>query len=694
MGEVYLAQDTGPLDRKVALKFPSQEMQQDPVARQRFLREARSAAALDGPYVCHIHEVGTDLGELMDEIGDSRLPTEGAVTGPSQVRAEVTEGSWRQLAPWGVASLMTVALLISPVVPRHAVRSVEPTTPLRLHVQLPRDQSLNTTNGGAAILSPDGKRIAYVAGAGQNTQLYVRALDQLEPIALTGTEGAQVPFFSPDGQWVGFSAGYKLKKISVTGGAVRTLCDLPGDSGASWGPDDTIIFALPGAGLFRVAATGGTYERLTFPGREEGENSHHHPQFLPGGNWVLFSAGSFGSFDEANIIAQSLETGERKVLHRGGYYPRYVPTGHLVFVRGATLFASPFDVDHLEVTGLPAPVLEDLSSNLVYGDAQFAFSRSGTLLYLWGAEALGRRQLVWMNREGREEPVGVEPRPYGSPRLSPDGRRLAVTIGDPNVDVWIYDLERKTLNRLTSDPAFDYAPVWTPDGQQVVFTSTRDEGPGSLFSKVADGTGQVERLTTSRGGSQLPYSFSPDGLRLLFKEYKEYVTSWDIGVLSMEGERSSETLVGTQFTERHAALSPDGRWMAYMSDESGRFEVYVRPFPNVEDGKFTISRDGGQEPLWGPQGRELVYLENDDQTMMVVPIQTEPTFRAGTAEALFKGLQGPQDNIGGGRRYDISPDGQRFLMIKDAEQRAETGTELIIVLNWFDELKRLVPTDN
>ncbi|MDA2927349.1 protein kinase [Acidobacteria bacterium AH-259-G07] len=639
----------------------------------------------------HMDEVRIDLEELISEIAESSTTQAGSDSFAATARdmgAPVVERSWRQMIPWSIAGLLGAALLISLVGPWRATRPAEQ-TPLRLHVQLPPDQSLDTTRGAAAVLSPDGKRLVYVAGSGQARQLYVRALDQLEATVVSGTEGAQAPFFSPDGQWVGFSAGGKLKKISVSGGAQLTVCDSQDTHGASWGRDDTIIFApATYTGLWQVPAAGGTPKEITVPDREKGESSHRYPQFLPGGKWVLFSAGIIGSFDEANIIAQSLETGERKVVQRGGYYARYLPTGQLVFVRETTLFAAPFDLERLEVTGSPAPILQGVWSDPYHGEAHFAFSQTGTLIYLPGGLG-GPNQLsiVWVDRKGHEEPLAAELRPYRTPRLSPDGWRLVLAVLDPsNRDVWMYDLSRETATRLTFNAANDGFPVWTPDGQRVVFASARDGG--GLFWKSADGTGQVERLSTSPN-RQIPWSFSPDGKRLVVGELNPETES-DIHMLSMEGKPTSKPLLQTPFYESQPAISPDGRWMAYTTRESGQREVYVRPFPKVEEGKWQISSGGGREPVWAPEGRELFYRSLNGQEMMMVRVESEPTFTPGSPDVLFTGRY----FYAGGRQYDISPDGQRFLMIKEAEQTDEASarTELIIVQNWFDELKRLVPT--
>ena len=634
-----------------------------------------------------IHEVATDLGEVMDVTFGS-VPTTSELPSPAAIDSEpASETDWRRIIPWGVAAVLGGALLISLFALWQSTLPVEQ-IPVRLHVQLPAEQSLHRGDPSSAVLSPDGKRLVYLAGSGQNQRLYTRTLDQVEATPLRGTEGARSPFFSADGQWVGFSVegggGGTLKRISVLGGSAVTLCDRPGYQGASWGPDDTIIFAATAnAPLRRVPVAGGTPEQITVFDAEKGEGSHRHPWFLPNGKSVLFSAGVREEFTQASIEVLSLETGERKILHQGGYFARYSPTGHLVFMQEDTLFAAPFDLDRLELTGSPTPILDGVWTNFS-GDAQFAFSQTGTLLYLRGGDTIGTRNvLVWADREGGEELLDGEPRGHSYVRISPEGRHAAVGV---DADIWIYDLVRETRTRLTFDPAGDGFPLWTLDGQRVVFSSFRDRG--GLFWRSADGTDQAKQLAaprvpaTSGRFGPIAHFFSPDETKLVVDERGED-SRVDLLVLSMEeGEPSSQPLLRTPSSEEQAAISPDGRWMAYESDESGQYDVYVRPFPNVDEGLWQISVEGGRAPVWGPQGGELFY--HSGQALMVVRIETESNFTHGSPQVLF-----PRNLPNPWRSYDVHPDGQRFLMIKEIEQR----DELMVVLNWFEELKRLVPTD-
>ena len=443
--------------------------------------------------------------------------------------------------------------------------------------------------------------------------------------------------------------------------------------------------------LWRVPDSGGTAEELTVPAGDKREQSHQHPYVLPNGEWVLFSV-FHDRPDKTTIEALSLVTDERKVVHRGGNFPRYSPTGHLVFMQEDTLMAAHFDVDRSELTGSPVSIIEDIWSNNV-GGAQFNFSQTGMLVHSpgGGVHYAARRSLVLVDRKGNEQDLPVEPRSYWSPRVSPDGSRLALDIlpqGGDKFDVWVYDLDRKTRTRLTSDPAHDLAPRWTPDGKRVVFSSDRD-GKTNLYWKAADGTGSVERLTKSLN-SQYPVSFAPNGKELFFTENNPK-TRQDIGVVSLKGGPTSKFLIQTEFVEYGAELSPDGRWLAYLSNETGRPEVYVRPYPQLEDGKWMVTSEGAFFTFWGPDGRELFYI-NRDGVVMVVPVQTEPRFKLGNPQVMVTPGYYTEPPA---RHCDIFPDGQRFLMMKEVEitRQASELQEIIIVVNWFDELKRLVPTD-
>ncbi|MCH8267337.1 MAG: serine/threonine-protein kinase [Acidobacteria bacterium] len=641
-----------------------------------------------------------DLRRRQQHIDDARIEMEEALSTPATAGPAAApipaRTSWRQVLPWGIVFLVVGAIIAS-----IAVWNLNPEAPRpvsRFALTLSETELLGSAAGyglnePVVALSPDGTRLVYVA----NQQLYLRPMDSLEARLISGTEGAISPFFSPDGQWVGFFAEGKLKKVSVSGGAVLTLCDAPGSRGGSWGTDKTIVFGKLGAGLLQVSAAGGTPQELTT--LKEGEAQHFYPHSLPGGKAVLFNVRT-GLIETSRIEVLLLETGEQRELIQGGTHARYVPTGHLVYAQAGTpgtLLAVPFDLERLEVTGNPVPIVEGVMQLNTSYLAQFSFSHLGTLVYVPAASDLqGGMTLVWVDRTGAVEPLAAPPRQYRNPTLSPDGQRLAVTIPGLPPDVWVYDIARHTLIRLTFE-GDNRLPIWTPDGKRVTFRSNRAGGPWNLFWKSADGSGTAERLATSER-TQTPSSWSPDGRLLAFYDRiftgGTSTTEGDIWVLPLEGDPSTSSgragkpqpFLQTQFYEAAPMFSPDGRRLAYVSNESGKNEVYVQPFPGP-GGKRQISTDGGAEPVWARNGRELFY-RNGSQ-MMAVEIATEPTFSAGLPRLLFEGNFQP--SAASLANYDVTPDGQRFVMIQEGAPDSPPP-QINVVLNWFEELKRRVPS--
>ena len=636
-----------------------------------------------------------DRRQRLQDATDARIEIEEAHSGAASAEPVVSQG----VPALGRRALLLAAScsLAVGIIAAIAVWNLKPVPSRpaqlvsRVVVPLPPNEQLTGKAGSMLSLSGDGTQLAYVAGSSQ--QIYLRAFDSLEAKPLAGTEGATSPFFSPEGQWIGFFAGGKLKKVAVSGGAVLTLCDSAGSGrGGAWGANDTIVFAPTNIGsLSQVSAAGGAPQPLTK--LKEGEVSHRWPQFLPDGKTILYTIGTSGSYDDARIAAYRLDTGEQKILVRGGTYPKYVPTGNLVFYRAGTIMAVPFDTARLEVLGTPSPAIEGVMSSIGnIGAAQFSISSMGSLVYVPGSEAGAELTLVWVDRKRTEQPLPAPPHAYANPRLSPDGRQVALDITEADKrDIWIYDLLRDTLTRLTFEGLNDF-PVWTPDGKRVAYRSQR-AGSYNIFWKPADGGGSEERLPTVGTSNQAPLSFSPDGRTLVYNQY-DPKTDFDLWVLPMDGERKPNPFLQTPFSERNGRLSPDGRWLAYVSDESGRFEVYVRPFPGP-GGKWQVSTDGAAEITWSPKGNELFFRTGEQrEKMMVVDIQTQPSFSAGKPRQLFEGPYA--GNIVGATwiaDYSIAPDSQRFLMLKPKEQQQQQTalTQINVVQNWFEELKQKVP---
>ena len=375
------------------------------------------------------------------------------------------------------------------------------------------------------------------------------------------------------------------------------------------------------------------------------------------------------------MVVEALATGERTVLVERGWEGRYLRTGHLVYMLGGTLFAQPMDLASLATRGTATPVIEGIETAIA--SASFSISASGTLAYLTGANLADARTLVWVTRNGEELGLGLEPLLYNNPRVSPDGSAIAVEVqAGGRTNVRVYDLRRRTLRHITFGAERDYNPLWAPDGNSIVFGSTRQGG--GLFRKSADGTGEVERLQDGLTLSR-PYSWSPNGDRLI------YSFGGDLVALSLQGEEPPQALLETPDREAHPEVSPDGRWLAYTSDESGELNVYVRPFPDLESGLWPVSTGGGLEPVWSSNGRELFYRSG--VAIKVVTVGTGDGFRMGTPRTLFTG---PYLDLGAGRQYDAAPDGKRFLMLK-AAPADDRSRRVVVVQNWFEELKRLVP---
>ncbi len=435
-------------------------------------------------------------------------------------------------------------------------------------------------------------------------------MDSLVSKPIPGTEGAVNPFFSPDGQWVGLFAGGTLKKVSVNGGAALSLGDAAFPGGASWGSQGIIAFTPRAVSVLQqVPDAGGAQQPLTR--LEKGDVSHRWPEFLPGGKAVLFAASTNNTFwTSAQVAVHSVRTGERRNLIQEGTQPRYAPSGHLVYAQGGNLMAVPFDPQRLTAMGEAVPMVEGVLQSPVTGAAQYSFSRTGSLVYVPGGIQSAQSKLVWVTRNGTEQPLAAPARAYLDPRISPDGRRVAVAITEQEAQLWLYDLSRETLTRFTFEGNSNGYPVWTPDGKRIAFASNK-EGPQSLFWQLADGSGGLERLAASED-IQTPESWSPDGQLLAFHENNP-TTQRDIWVLRMgdpsasSGQvRKAQPFLRTPFNESAARFSPDGRWLAYVSDESGRYEVYVQPYPGP-GGKRQISTEGGTEPVWSRNGRELFY---------------------------------------------------------------------------------------
>ena len=621
------------------------------------------------------------------DIGDARLELEHALHQPVQALGRPATGADSQVTKRrrGVraAGLVVVGVLAGALIAGSwkTPPPVSTGAPARFVVTLPADAELGAIDFPEVAISPDASLLAYAVMRGGHTQLFQRPMNGIDATPVPGTSNAVNPIFSPDSRWIAFFADGQLKKVPVSGGVPITLCEAPVGVGASWGNGDTIVFAgTTGSGLSQVPAAGGRPQRVTSLDPQRGEFSHRWPELLPDGKTVLYTVGTVGSWDDAQVVAQSLATGKRSLLVQGGTNPHYLRSGHLIYARGGTVMAVRFDSATLTVIGAPVRVLENVLQSLD-GAAQISVSPSGSAVYVAGTFASDQRRLVAVDRGGTVTPFAAPLRQYSSPQLSPDGRQLLVTIEGSTADLWLYDISAGTLRQLTFDAGATF-PIWTPDGQRAVYSSNT-RGVRNLFWTAVFQQGQAERLASSEN-VQLPGSWSPDGATLAFVE-RHPTKGRDIWLLPLGGDRIPRPFLDATFDEGAPRFSPDSRSLAYVSNESGRTEVFLRSRMDPAR-RQQVSNNGGAEPVWARDGRQLFYRSGDK--MMVVPILTSAAApRAGTPQELFEGkfAAGTLDAT----NYDVTPDGQRFLMVQAEPQ---TGARTLhVLMNWFGVVAAAAP---
>jgi serine/threonine protein kinase len=538
-------------------------------------------------------------------------------------------------------------------------------------------ESVVSGNLSSLSVSPDGTKLVFAADVGSSrSQLWIRSLDSPTARGLQGTENATFPFWSPDSRFVAFSAGGKLKKVAISGGPVETLTEVQPGFG-TWSREGDVLFEADDSRLDRVSESGGNATPVTTLDASRAETGHFTPQFLPDGKHFLYFAQSSKAENNAIYVA-SLDSKEKKLLLNVSSNPVYVSPGYLLFHRQGTLMAQPFYTDSLQLTGEAVPIVEGVEFNPFGGVAVFSASENGVLAYRGGGGAIPLN-LIWVNRNGTEQAIGAPPHNYTFPRISPDGKRVAAGIEEGEGQIWLYDISRDALSRLTFEGSSNVDPIWTPDGKRIAF-----KGKGNrLFWQAADGGGTAEEMTTSKlEVNNIPSSFSPDGQELAFLEGAAIRNIW---ILPLK-DRTPHVFVASPAFESAPSFSPDGRWIVYVSNESGRSEIYVRPYPGP-GGKWQISTEGGTEPVWNPKGRELFY--RDGQKMMAVDYTAQPTFSAGKPRMLFQGPYTPTPRSAAD--YDVSRDGQRFLMLKATDQ---APGQITVVLNWTAELKQKVTAGN
>jgi len=613
-----------------------------------------------------------DPKQRLRDIADARLELEDTTTDAEAATAPANR-KWLRVGM--AAGLLAMGFVLGAL----AMQMTRPTSdvvrPAHFVVPLP-----STPLGGldfpAAVISPDGTRIVYVASRGGGTQLFQRFLNAVDPVPIAGTTNAVGPFFSPDGQWVAFFADGQLKKVNLGGGPPVTLCEAPVGLGGSWGPHDVIAFAAAtGSGLSRVPAAGGTPQRLTMLDVAQGEFSHRWPQWQPDGETVLFTVGTSGSWSNAQIVAQSVASGKRTVLVRGGTNPQYLSNGSLLYAQTGRIMNVALDASSLTTSGSPVAVLENVRQS-ADGVAQLSVARTGSAVFIPGGPDASDRRLVSVGRDGTSTPFAAPPGAYAFPRASPDGQRLIVGMESPTRDLWLYDVTSGTRTQVTFD-AGATSPEWTRDAKRVTFSSTR-VGIMNLFTTVIAESGRAERLVANEN-QQFPGSWTSDGA-LVFTEQRS-ATGRDILILPA-GERTPRAVLASRADETSPKVSPDGQWLAYVSNDGARSDVYVTQLSNPARAR-RVSVEGGSEPVWASAGRELFYRQGT--AMMAVSIDASGQVQSGP-RALFDAdfVRGTLDTA----NYDVLPDG-RFVMV----QRASQGSEpmLHVLINWVGTLSATSP---
>jgi eukaryotic-like serine/threonine-protein kinase len=592
-----------------------------------------------------------------------------------------TSSRWRQLVPWGLVLVLIISLVF--LAWRQFLTANSNSRPVaHLSTGLPPKVSFGALNWPVFALSRDGTQFVLVGAESGVTQLYVRRMDQWDAVPIRGTEGGSRPFLSPDGQWVAFSAGRALKKVAIGGGPTIDLAEADW-GGGSWGADDQIVYTRTyNGGLWKTSAAGGSPQMLTSPDRSKGELGHWWPQILPDGDTVLFTAFST-PIERSSIIARSLKTGKQKTLIEGATFGRYLPSGHLIFSRGETVIAVPFDLRKLELAGAPVPVLEGVASIPQNGFSQFAVSDNGVLAFLPSSVIATQEKLVSIDRGGKIQTIRENIHLHGGLRLSPDGLRIALGLreGGHPPDIWVQDLARGSLSRLSHGPASNFDPIWMSDGKQLLYTSERPVF--EIYRKSADGSGNEEALLTSPN-DKYPLSISPDGKTLLFST-SDPSSRTDLWITSLGEPKQTKPFLATPFDEEHGTFSPDGRSVAYQSDESGKSEIYVTDFP-AGGNRVQVSTDGGSEPVWARNGKALFYRSG--KKLFAVPVTLGLHFVAGPPKVLLE--NDFEFSTQGINAYDVSPDGQRFYFVQE-DDKTKHEAKLDVVLNWSEELKRLAP---
>jgi serine/threonine-protein kinase len=632
------------------------------------------------------HDLGFALESLTALSGSASQSLSSLESKPSFSMLRVLD---RRRVGWVVASVALLAAIITSIVMYFSRRPNVTGGPVRQFTLAQPVEGALSQRSIALLLSPDGTHLISTQLVSGKTQLFDRLLAASAARPIDGTSGATDPFFSPDGQWLAFFADGALKKVPLSGGVAETICQAENPRGGVWTDNGSIIFT-PGtdSALYRVSAKGGEPVAVSTIDVAERERSHRWPDTLPDGKSILLSVAydTGNPLDNASVAVLDLNTGKHRILIKGGAFARYVPSGFIVYARGNSILSVPFDLKRLEVTGSPVTVLENVTMTQSNARAQFSFSRGGDLIYMEGRSEDSRgaaRPLVWLDRHGSEQTLTEVKRSFSKPRLTRDGRTIFVEVADPDAAIWAYDINRGTLTRVTYG-GVSYGPVPSPDGTRVAYEATRDGVAGALVARI-DGSGE-QRLTSTKR-IDVPTSWSPDGKLLALTSVGES-GNLEVRILPVDGDHTPQTFVQGPFNAGGARFSPDGRWVAYVSDESGRNEVYIRPYGEAGT-RQQISADGGTQPVWSSDGHELFFRSGDQ--LLVVDVILAPSFAAGKPVVLFT-KHTPADSSGVAydwmADYDVSNDGRRFAFPKYSPDSGN-APHARVILGWFSELRRL-----
>ena len=641
-----------------------------------------------------------DAKQRLRDIGDARIAIDEVLSGAAAaadgqvLAAKTPQRPGRRWLPWAVAALCAL-LAVGLAAYLYFGRQPGPGESTALDVALPEGVSIVTRDAASVALSPDGGQIVFMGTKGGSLQLYLRSLNEPEAKPIAGTENGASPFFSPDGKWIGFFADGKLKKIPVEGGTAQVLADASNQRGGSWAKDGAIIFSPEyTGGLMRISDSGGQPDALAMPDTKKGERTYRWPHVLPNGQGMIFTIGmenSAANYDDAEIVVYSFATKKIRMLTHGDM-GLYSPAGYLLYYRSGALFAAPFSESRMEITGEPVQLPERVSDDPTSGATYVGVASDGTMAYLSGGSATSTRTIAITDRKGESHVLPLPPRGYAVPRFSPDGKRLALIVSDVSNfaangrgDVWIYDFGSGSMSRLTFDGTDDY-DAWSPDGSKIYFDSSRGSG-GGLYAKRVDGTGGEQDVLPNEGSSYFnPDTVSPDG--------KAIVLTQPVGVLgdlwmTALGDKPKSRPLKTNAAG--AEFSPDGKYIAYSSQQSSVYQIFVDTFP-IGGGEWQVSLEDAVYPRWSKGGRELVYYESGQNIMMSVDVALKPTFHAGPPHALFtlaaSEFSPMQTNPA--VNYDVSADGDKFVFLEASSGAEQAAATLSVTLNLPGQIRALM----